>query len=374
MAINSSVSIRGSVGAGGMNGHGDVTAIQNQLNAQMNSPRVKLVVDGRCGPKTRGMIVDFQSGVLGVPRPDGRVDPNGRTLAALNDPASEGKWARMSMPPPGAGAGAGGSMGGLSPLEQQRLDSFNRVIATQAQAAPAKDFLAYVSENEVATLKMLLSAQGAVQYPVELVMALAKMRQVGFTAKEIATLIADASKLGPGRFDNALASMRLVGTSGKLAATLKTIGNIANILQILTTATVVVDHFRAGRFGPGFAEIYGTGMGIAIPWAGFLNAMQDLLYAANPGAASDSRFQAAFRFMIACDPIGAGKTAVDTTATFVTMAINALFGNGVKGNDLDELVKRMRNSPMRFWTDIGDSMGDWMGDRFGDWYYRNFLK
>lgn len=366
-----SISIRGSVGVKGNNQPADVIAIQRQLNGLMNAPRVPLTVDGRCGPKTCTMIADFQCAMLGLTRPDARVDPNGRTLATLNDPGSESKWARMSIAP--APAVAAGS-GNLTALEQQRLKGLYDAAASISDSGPANDFLAYVSENEVSTLKTLLNVQGASQYAVEFIMGIANMRRAGFTAREITFLFSEASKLGPGRIDNAISAMRLVGKSGKLAGTLKAIGNIATVLQILATATIAIDHFRAGRIGPGFAEIYGTAMGIAIPVAGFLNAVQELLYAANPSIKNDSRFNAAFRFLLACEPIGAGKTAVDTCFTFYKMGTDALFKGKINPNDVDELVKRMRNSPMRFWTEIGDSTGDWLGDHFGEWYYNHFLK
>ncbi len=101
MPINRTIFISGSVGRGGRNARADVSAVQSQLNDQMNPPRVRLAVDGIYGPKTRAMIRDFQATVCEFRWPDCRVDPNGQTLAALNDPASEGKWARMSLPPSG---------------------------------------------------------------------------------------------------------------------------------------------------------------------------------------------------------------------------------------------------------------------------------
>lgn len=46
--------------------------------------QLKLMVDGRCGPKTLDAIRKFQSRQFGVGGADGRADPNGRTLARLN--------------------------------------------------------------------------------------------------------------------------------------------------------------------------------------------------------------------------------------------------------------------------------------------------
>ncbi len=99
MPINSSIGIFGSVGKNGTNNAQDVRAVQQRLNDLMRPPRIPLAVDGKSGSKTRSMIRDFQRSVLAFRWPDGRVDPIGKTIVALNDPESEGIWARMSIPP-----------------------------------------------------------------------------------------------------------------------------------------------------------------------------------------------------------------------------------------------------------------------------------
>ena len=110
MPIYSSISIGASVGQNGSNVPADVATVQERLNELMNAPRKNLTVDGKSGPKTHNMIKDFQRSVLEFRSPDGRVDPIGKSILALNDPASEGKWARMSIPTeqpvnPGGGGG-----------------------------------------------------------------------------------------------------------------------------------------------------------------------------------------------------------------------------------------------------------------------------
>ena len=45
-------------------------------------------MDGDAGSHTQAAITEFQQRVLGLVNPDGRVDPNGRTLRALTDAVS----------------------------------------------------------------------------------------------------------------------------------------------------------------------------------------------------------------------------------------------------------------------------------------------
>ena len=72
------------VGVAGQNRHGDVVVIQRLLLQNNINPGP---VDGLYGPLTANAILSFQSGFL--PRPDGRVDPNGITLQRLNTKSSQ---------------------------------------------------------------------------------------------------------------------------------------------------------------------------------------------------------------------------------------------------------------------------------------------
>ena len=76
--------ITGSVGRGGSNRSQDVRTVQSLLNNHRQSPLVKLVVDGLVGPNTIGAIEEFQRSKVNMSYPDGRVDPGGKTLSALN--------------------------------------------------------------------------------------------------------------------------------------------------------------------------------------------------------------------------------------------------------------------------------------------------
>ncbi|MDA7416285.1 hypothetical protein PGB34_07900 [Xenophilus arseniciresistens] len=76
------MSISASVGRGGVNRFADVVHVQGLLNEwALASGGALLVVDGLVGPKTIGAILGYQGGHGCVK--DGRVDPAGATLKAL---------------------------------------------------------------------------------------------------------------------------------------------------------------------------------------------------------------------------------------------------------------------------------------------------
>jgi len=88
----SAMRLNQSVGIGAMNNPNDVKAVQNAINSLINliAPTRTLVVDGRVGArpensKTVAAIKAFQSKVAGMVRPDGRIDPNGRTHKKINE-------------------------------------------------------------------------------------------------------------------------------------------------------------------------------------------------------------------------------------------------------------------------------------------------
>lgn len=74
-----SISITHAVGRGGRNTRADTRKIQRALNQV--SGGAALAVDGDCGPKTIKRIESFQRGFMS--RPDGRIDPGGRSLRQL---------------------------------------------------------------------------------------------------------------------------------------------------------------------------------------------------------------------------------------------------------------------------------------------------
>ena len=78
------VSIVAAVGKGAPNYPLDVLAVQEVLNAHLPSGHALLALDGRCGPKTEAAIEAMERFALHTAEPDGRLDPDGPTLKALN--------------------------------------------------------------------------------------------------------------------------------------------------------------------------------------------------------------------------------------------------------------------------------------------------
>ena len=72
-----------SVGRGGLNRTDDVRLVQELLNRHLQPAQRPLVVDGVMSPRTIAAIEAFQRHVVTMHRPEGRIDPGDRTIAAL---------------------------------------------------------------------------------------------------------------------------------------------------------------------------------------------------------------------------------------------------------------------------------------------------
>jgi peptidoglycan hydrolase-like protein with peptidoglycan-binding domain len=105
-STSSAIVITASVGTGGTNRPHDVRTIQSALNdvpIEDGGADPLLQVDGIAGPLTRAAITNFQGSHTRVF--DGRVDPNGPTLLALNnEPDQGGRAATIATLNIGAGA------------------------------------------------------------------------------------------------------------------------------------------------------------------------------------------------------------------------------------------------------------------------------
>lgn len=81
------VIISASVGRDGKNRFVDVRVIQNLINHHLPPALDPLKADGLCGPRTVKAIKEVERLYIRQSPPDGRLDPHGPTLRALNTAA-----------------------------------------------------------------------------------------------------------------------------------------------------------------------------------------------------------------------------------------------------------------------------------------------
>ncbi len=355
MPINSTINIMGTVGRRGRNSPNDVRVVQTRLNELARPPRSSLKVDGKCGPATEGVIADFQKVVCGSPNPDGRVDPGKKTHAALNDPASEGKWARMSIGAPAAqpGPAGGGNVQGLSPSQQKVAKDVEDAARKADQLGVYAEFL---KQTPVANLKKVLDAQGALANFIQLFVVAREQRALGSTVTQIAEFMSDATKMKDANgFAKILEASK---RNPQMFKSAKVAGRAAGGISLFLGAAEMANHLEKRQYGAAAAEVYGVFMSAAVPWAGFLSAVQNLAFTWAPGLRGMPAVNYFFRMLNARDPVGLGKIAIDSFVTIIDTVIVSFQRGQLDTGQLELLVERMRNSP----SNILVSAGEWLGD------------
>lgn len=366
MPINMTIAIRNSVGSRGRNDAADVRLVQTRLNELMHPPRVKLTVDGRSGPKTEAMIRDFQKNVSGLRAPDGRVDPMGKTLAALNDPASEGKWARMSIgapaapAPPGRPGAAGEAEAGLALIEEEarkqgKQNSFNELRRS-------------VIDGAFPPLKSLIGAVKTAEDARQMLAAWKAIRDIGFTPLEAAQWLGELKKKYPERTADFIKDVSRPGS--RMVAGLRQASRLGNRVAVALLLIEVADKFEQGDYLYGTSELYKFVMGTRVPWAGLIDALQGIAGGLMPETAKS---RMVFKVLHACDPIGLGGVGVDTVGTLAIGLVEMVVKGRMDPGRLDRLVDRMKSGPTRFFAEMGENLGDavfemslWTRD---DWSY-----
>ena len=358
MPINSTIFITGSVGNGGKNEKQDVMAVQQRLNDLMNPPRMKLVVDGKAGKFTIRMIRDFQKGAAGFSYGDGRVDPNGRTLAALNDPSSEGKWANMSIPPEEALKPKKGDGAALNPKEDDNHEKLQVAVAGEVKDKDYTDKLIDELLKDYGTsVKAMLALLGSADDFNKIAHAIKVLKDLGLNASQSAKVI--GIMLTRTSAPLTIALLKDVAASGsKISTALKKLGKPMVIFAVIVTALECYNYFRKGEYGAAAGEIYKLAMGIAVPWAALLDAVQSIIEGLAPSMKGNRAFEATFKVLRAINPLAAGGVAVDTIVTFVQMAVDGVMNGKISTSHLDKLVARMKSGPLAMFAEFGEFLGD----------------
>lgn len=354
MPINSTLAIQGSVGQGGRNQRQDVRAVQTRLNELMSPPRQTLVVDGLNGPKTTGMIRDFQSAVVGLMRPDGRVDPGRGTQSKLNDPLSSQIWKGQNMTP----ANQPGSANPMLNSEHQRAREQMDQAAADLNMGHLYDAFEreVLDSNEWNMVKDMLSTINTGADARDLLLGWQAMRGVGISNREMVTAVRD-NRGGKAFFDQ----LKRLGASNAAVTHLRTAATAADRVLLVMVAVEVVAHLRNRRWGPAAAVIYQVGIGGRMPWASLLNGLQGLIKVLYPGR-DDSRFFTALNALEAVDPIGLGGVGVDAAITGSAVLIEAVMTRQINMVQIRQLNDRMHEGSASFFAAMGENLGDGVYD------------
>ena len=364
--INSCIGISGSVGRFGKNEMFDVKTVQTRLNALMGSSRKTLAVDGKIGSKTIGTIKDFQASVVRLRCPDGRVDPDNRTIRALNDPNSASIWQRMCIPPQANPISVANDT-----ARDDRLSPAEKLLATEAAKLGESDafdeFRRELIDKSFPDMKKFLGSIGRAEDARKVIAAWSQLRKWGFATSEAR----DVMKAITGMKGRQFGALDAIGSpTSKFGRFFGSVGSKAGMAGNIITMIEVADKFEQGDYLYGTSELYKHFMGKAIPWAGMVEGLQSLVEAIAPGSVKNSRV---FKVIRACDPIGLGASGVDSMTTLVLGTVHLIQTGNIDMARLSRLVDRMKQGPTKVFAEMGEDLGDSVYEmskwRKDDWSY-----
>lgn len=364
--ICSSIGISGSVGRFGKNEKFDVETVQIRLNDLMGTSRKRLDVDGRIGPKTIGTIKDFQFNVVRLRYPDGRVDPEQKTIRALNDPNSASIWQRMSIPPQ-----AYLDRVAEEAARDERLSLPEKLLATEAadmgESSAFEELRRELIDKSVPEMKKFLGSLGRAGDARKLIAAWSQLRRWGFTVDEASEVMRAVSGMNGPRMG---ALDALASSTTKFGRFVGTVANKAGAVGHVVTLIEVADKFEQGDYLYGVSELYKHAMGTAFPWANMVEGLQSLVEGLMPRSAKNSKI---FQVIRACDPIGLGASGVDSMMTLVLGTVHLIQTGNIDMARLSRLVDRMKQGPTRLFAEMGEDLGDSIYEmsrwRRDDWSY-----
>jgi hypothetical protein len=366
MVIGSSIAIGASVGQGGRNRPEDVRVVQRRLNDLLPLPRRRLPVSGRVDRATVSLIMEFQAVVLLMARPTGRVGPMDETLMAMNEATSARRW------------GTASSTARYVPqvdsdAPRQAIAAMRRAAGSDAGRISALDDFFSVS-GTVDDLSTWLSGASALEYAGEFSVVLVQLRDLGLSSSAIREVMTDAVRIGLDDLMNL--TRQAPDLLGRAARGLSTASRVLNAVGLLLSAYKVLAFLHQGPEGIGAAvgEIYATGMGMAIPWAGFVDGLQGMIGLIDPALQNAPTTRAVFSFVNAINPIGLGRAGVDGVITLIVAAVRCVSEGRCTSRELDAFTERMRSSPMRVFVEWGEGLGSVMAGQWGQAFYDRFLR
>lgn len=191
----------------------------------------------------------------------------------------------------------------------------------------------------------------------QLILAYGKMEGLGMSSSQIKRAFRAILGLAEADASAGRQVVEKIGSAGeRFQSVMKNLGRIGNFVGCFLAALKIRTFWEKGQYGAAFGEIYKTYVGIAVPWAGLIDAVQSLLGFLLPESMSDSADQF-FEVLRAINPADLGAVAVDSFVTICVALFEAIvYGKSSYGR-VRSLVKRMNDSAAAVFVDAGEELG-----------------
>lgn len=346
----------------------DVRAVQTRLNELAPPHLTPLSVDGKCGKLTIGRICDFQWAVCGIIPADGVITPGRTTHRKLNEADSRRLWSSeppKTTPTPAATNGA--------PSQDARISATRAILDREGFGHEFDLFRRALVDEVLPAVKMGLAIHSRADEIDQFARIYVHLRKAGIPPDQIARFLKKAVTIKKQSLLWAVLD-DAAKPAGKFGKLFKSGGTAAAKIGLAVVIIESADKFVDGDYLYWAAELYKVKMGVAIPWAGILEAVQSM---AADAVGPQVKAHPVWQVMRACDPIGLGATGVDAITTLALGSIHMLITGKANINTmmpyLERLVTRIKSGPAGFFASMGEDMGDAMYEisrwNRGDWSY-----
>lgn len=369
------ITLSGSVGSGGTNRSNDVKTVQSRLNALMSAPRVALAVDGLVGPKTIGMIRDFQKSVCAFQYGDGRVDPGKQTLAALNNAASKSIWSGSSGPAPSPSPTPTPTPGdasledfpeeAIAPLSGAERDTIRELVAiaeSSVRYAQAKRLLIDLAHQYHPAFRALAGLKRIGRASLELVEGLANLAQAGVKAADFVLAMASSVAGKAVRGEYLLQIIRTLRDIPVVQAAREAVqGHLSNIFTVVGVAVQAVFDFGVGNASRVFEFLYKTIARLGMRWLATVRAVKSIMQKIAIQFVGPY-INAAFEVMQNMIPKGVGSAFSEFAHRHVIELIKKIASGQVQMQVVNRILAIIRASVATSWIGTASDFAEWVAD------------
>ncbi|MCU0718298.1 MAG: LysM peptidoglycan-binding domain-containing protein [Pirellula sp.] len=144
----------------------------------------------------------------------------------------------------------------------------------------------------------------------------------------------------------------LIAPGSKLASALKALGTTGKVVSFMGLAIQCFVHYRRQDYYAMASEIYRTGLGLGLPWAGLADGIESVVSSV-VGPSNDSQKDKRFwKYLRALNVVGLGASGVDSVGTM----IHLLVSKDYDPDRMTRLIERLRASPAQVFLEMGEDL------------------
>ncbi|MGO9109819.1 MAG: LysM peptidoglycan-binding domain-containing protein [Thermoguttaceae bacterium] len=250
----------------------------------------------------------------------------GRAASAAQDSARFGKFARH---------------------KEAMLQELHKNMAAQAQGMTDEEFFRFLEDTKTDWNNAFFLSDRA-EDAVKIVNYYKAMKALRLPLSEIKGVVPIITKWNEG--DKFLAA--IIKPGGKLGTVLGTVGKTGKVVGFVALAVQVYVDVDRHDYYAAAGEVYKTGMGLAIGWAGLIDAAEGF-GTAIAGPAKDPRKDERFwKYVKALNIIGLGAAGIDAVGTMIQVMVT----KDMDPRRMDRLIERLRSSPAQIFLEMGEDL------------------